>query len=233
VVVNTPAWVRGSSGTSRTPPTDPLTYAELLGSLAGRYASRGPLVYEVWNEPNQRAFWDTPGGPDAAVYTAMLRAAYPRIKQAAPNATVLGGSLAFNDAAYLQAMYAAGAGGAFDGLALHPYSGSHAPDSTADPTHSFTLAIDNAQQILAANGDASKPIWITEMGWSDVDVPDELRATFIQRAVELVRSRPGIAAFCAYTLEQEHDDANYGLVGPAGAPTQTWLAFGRAVATRR
>jgi hypothetical protein len=232
VVLNTPLWARGSTGSPRTPPTDPTSYADTLGALAARYAARTAMVYEVWNEPNQREFWASPSGPDPAAYTSMLRAAYARIKQSAPNATVLGGSLAFNDTAYLQAMYAAGAAGAFDGLALHPYSGSHPPDSTDDPWRSFVLALDHTQNVLAAHGEGSKPIWITEMGWSSADVPDELRATYLQRAVQIVRSRNNIAAFCAYTLEQA-DDPSFGLISPVGAQTYSWLSYGQAVAANR
>jgi hypothetical protein len=231
VVVSTPAWARNGSGSLMTPPADPDSFADFLARLAGHYADRPGMVYEVWNEPNQTQFWDTPEGPDPARYAALLHAAYGSIKAKAPSAIVLGGSIAFNDPGYLQGLYAGGGAGAFDGLALHPYSGSNPPDAVEDPSRSFIGAIDQAQSILASHGDANKPIWVTEMGWSQSDLSDDVRAGFLRRAVDLVRSRPNVAAFCAYTLDQEGDDAAFGLIGPSG-PTQSWLSYVQAVAKR-
>ena len=78
-------------------------------------------------------FWNTPSGPDARAYGQMLRTAYTRIKAAAPGATVLGGSIAFNDPDYLDDLYAlGGVAGAFDALALHPYSLGNSPDARTD-----------------------------------------------------------------------------------------------------
>ena len=56
----------------------------MLGFLAARYAARPGIAYEIWNEPNQVTFWNTPSGPDARAYGQMLRTAYTRIKAAAP-----------------------------------------------------------------------------------------------------------------------------------------------------
>ncbi|MBV9893726.1 MAG: cellulase family glycosylhydrolase [Chloroflexi bacterium] len=232
VVVSTPAWARGSTGSQMTPPAQPSAFGDFMGRLAAHYTNRAGMVYEVWNEPNQHQFWDALGGPDPATYTALLRASYQSIKSAAPSAVILGGSIAFNDPAFLQGMYAAGASGAFDGLALHPYSGTNPPDAVEDPSRSFVGAIDQAQDILSAHGDANKPIWITEMGWSQNDVSDEVRATYMASAVNLVRSRSSIAAFCAYTLDQQADDAAYGLIGSGGQPTRSWLSYVQAIAKR-
>jgi hypothetical protein len=143
-VLGTPGWARGHAGSLMTPPHDPADYGHALGYLAGRLAARRRLAYEIWNEPNQVTFWSMPTGPDADVYTAMLREAYASIKAVAPGAVVLGGSLAFNDRAYLQAMFAAGAAGSFDALAIHPYSLDYDPDSSAEPTRSFRMAIEDA-----------------------------------------------------------------------------------------
>jgi hypothetical protein len=232
VVVSSPPWARGGTGSQMTPPTQPQAFGDFLARLAAHYAARPGMVYEVWNEPNQRQFWDSPGGPDPAAYAALLRAGYSGIKTASPSSVVLGGSIAFNDPAFLQGMYAAGASGAFDGLALHPYSGSNPPDAVEDPSRSFVGAIDQAQAILSAHGDGGKPIWVTEMGWSQGDISDEVRATYFRSAVNLVRARPNVAAFCAYTLDQQGDDAQFGLIATNGTPTLSWTAYIQEVAKR-
>ena len=229
VVLGTPAWARGYTGSRMTPPSDVRAFGAALSFLAARYAGRLDIVYEVWNEPNQRQFWGTSTGPDAAAYARLLSAAYTAVKSVAPHATVLGGSIAFNDPNYLEALYAAGAGGHFDGLALHPYSDAFAPDATANPSRSFVTALDHSRQILAAHGDAEKPIWVTEMGWSTQDITDLQRADYLARAVQLVRDRPGVVAFCAYGLNQGDDFPDSGLVDAHGLPTASWDAYGRAV----
>jgi polysaccharide biosynthesis protein PslG len=235
VVVGTPGWARGDAGSVLTPPDKPADFASMFGRLAAHLAHRRAVAYEIWNEPNQVTFWATPNGPDAAVYTAMLQAAHSSIKAVAPAATVLGGSLAFNDRAYLEKMYAAGAAGHFDALSLHPYSLNYAPDSVADPTRSFRQAIDDALAVLDANGDADTPLWITEMGWSSHGLTDATRADYFTRAVELVRAQPRVAHFCAFELNQADvpQGQDVGLVAADGTPTQSWLAYGAAAARAR
>src|SRR5207244_11078032 len=125
------------------------------------------IAYEIGNEPNQDDFWDTDAGPDPTRYAQMLEASYARIKAAAPQAMVLGGSIAFNDRDYFEQMYQQGdVGKSFDALALHPYSLGHAPEQVADQIHSFALAVEGMSAVMAAHGEPNKPIWITEMGCS-------------------------------------------------------------------
>src|SRR5258707_9593204 len=66
--------------------SDPADYARIVGDLVNRYKGMGVHVYEVWNEPNNAAFW--PSGPDAREYTALLKAARPAIRAADPTAWV-------------------------------------------------------------------------------------------------------------------------------------------------
>jgi hypothetical protein len=232
VVISTPAWARGSTGSAMTPPSQPTAFGDFMARLATHYNDRPGMVYEIWNEPNQHQFWDSPAGQDPAAYTALLRSAYASIKATAPSAVVLGGSIAFNDPNYLEGMYAAGASGAFDGLAVHPYSGSNPPDAIEDASRSFIGAVEQAQTIMASHGDTHTPIWITEMGWSQSDVSDDVRAGYLTRAVDLVRSHPDVAAFCVYTLDQQGDDAQYGLIDTSGVATHSWRSYVQAVAQR-
>jgi hypothetical protein len=230
VMINTPAWARGNAGTSYSPPTRVEDYGDTLAYLAARYASRPGLAFEVWNEPNQVAFWNAPGGPDALTYARMLKAAYPRIKTAAPNATVVGGSIAFNDQAYLQGLYAfGGIAGSYDALSLHPYSNGLPPDVHGDGYQSFVLAMQNTMQTMATYGEASKPIWITEMGWSTDQVSEGLRAAYFRRALDMVRGWPQVAMFMAYVEDQADNEPAVGLITPAGNPTPSWLAYSLAV----
>jgi polysaccharide biosynthesis protein PslG len=133
------------------PPRDPSAYAAFVGYLAQRYGSRLAAI-EVWNEPDQ-ANQDYLAGPEKPQhYAAILRAAYPAIKQANPAVLVLGGSLVGSNGVFLRELYRAGIKGYYDGLAVHFY----------------TLALGSLRaihEVQLANGD-SKPLWLDEFGWS-------------------------------------------------------------------
>ena len=50
----------------------------------------------------------------------------------------------------------------FNGVALHPYTGKY---------QELTPEIEEVRQVLAANKDATKGLWITELGWSSQPPP--------------------------------------------------------------
>ncbi len=133
------------------PPRDPGDFAAFVAYLAQRYASSLAAI-EVWNEPDQanQLYFDGPNKPQR--YAALLRAAYPAIKQVDPNLPVLAGSLVGSNGVFLRALYAAGIKGFYDGLAVHFYT--------------LTLAALRAlHEVQLANGD-TKPMWLDEFGWS-------------------------------------------------------------------
>jgi len=230
VVIGTPAWARGGAGTRVTPPTKVEDYADTLAFLAQRYASKSGLAIEVWNEPNQVSFWNTPSGPDPLVYARMLKAAYARIKAVAPAVTVVGGSIAYNDPFYLQSLYAfGGIAGSYDAISLHPYAGANAPDATSDSYRSFKLAIEETIKTMGQYGASDKPIWITEMGWSTNNVSESLRTTYLRRAVEMARAWPQVAQFQVYNQNQTDDRPDMGMFTTEGAPTASWAAYSLAV----
>jgi hypothetical protein len=231
VVVGTPAWARSGLGTRFTPPDRAEDFADAVGYLAARYADRPAIAYEIWNEPNQIDFWDTEAGPDPVLYAQMLKASYTRIKAAAPNAIVLGGSIAFNDRDYLDAMYTdGGVAGSFDALALHPYSLGHGPEQVTDPVHSFSLAVASMSTVMTIHGEPKKPIWLTEMGWSTRLVGEAVRADYYRRAVSLIQQWPQVAVACVYQLRQDQDLPEFGMISDAGVPTDSWAAYVQAVA---
>jgi polysaccharide biosynthesis protein PslG len=230
-VIETPTWARRDGTDSFTPPVDPHDYADAVGMLAARYAGRPGLVWEIWNEPNRPEFWRP--APDPAGYVALLRHAYGAIKAADPDATVLGGVIAFNDLHFLGRMYEEGARGSFDGLALHPYAPGRAPDDRSNPSATF-LAVEDMRAVMVANDDGGTPIWITEMGWGLNSSTDALRATYLTRAVEQARAWPYLRAFCVYTLGQDigPDAATFGLLDAAGVPSRSWEAYVSAIRRR-
>ena len=166
-VVDSPAWETGSSN-EHTPPANPQDYAALLRMLASRFGTR-VSAYEIWNEEDAPGWWA--GAPNPGAYAELLKAAYPAIKSANPNATVLVGGLTGNDFAFMEGLYAAGAKGFFDAVAVHtdtacnilsPYNFLRGTDNRII-TDSF-LAYREVHRVMLANGDG-KPIWMTELSW--------------------------------------------------------------------
>ena len=206
-VVDTPQWETGSSD-EHTPPANPEDYAAFVGGLAQRF---GPHVaaYELWNEEDSPSWWV--GAPDPAAYAALLKASYPVIKAAEPNATVLVGGLTGNDYPFLEQLYQDGAKGYFDAVAVHtdtacniasPYSFLRENDGHMIPD-SF-LAYREVHNVMLANGD-DKPIWMTELSWRTTSaeceegfwagrkaqgVTEQQQATYLSPGLQLPRTGP-------------------------------------------
>jgi hypothetical protein len=133
------------------PPSEPAAYAEFVAYLAQRYGTKLAAI-EIWNEPDQINELYFAGPEKAKRYAALLRLAYPAIKQANPQVLVLAGSLVGSNGIFLRALYAAGIKGFYYALAVHFYT------LTLDALRSF-------RRVQLANGD-SKPLWLDEFGWS-------------------------------------------------------------------
>ena len=114
-IMYTPGWAR-PAGTSATYGPDPAKFAAFAKAAAAHYSALGVHTYEVWNEPNIKSFW-TPS-PNVGDYTRLLKAAYPAIKGADPQATVLSGGTApapddgtsYSPVSFLKGIYANGGG---------------------------------------------------------------------------------------------------------------------------
>ncbi len=143
-----------------------------FGAAVQRYGPRGsfwsehpsvperPITrWEIWNEPNNPIYKDPP-----RTYAKLLGIASNAIKAADANAEViLGGMFGTPKGGasatawrYLADLYAAGAGSNFDAVALHPY----APNVAG-----ITYQMGRIRSVLASHDDASKPTFITEIGW--------------------------------------------------------------------
>ena len=196
-LIGTPAWANGGQA-NNVPPSNMNDYADFARWAATHFRGR-VAAWEVWNEPNQSAFWST---TDPGQYAAMLRAAYPAFKAGDPGATVVGGVVALNDDAWLARMYAAGARGSFDVLSTHPYQGpaNAAPEVPDNGQAWVTDHIGAVHTLMVANGDGNKPIWATEIGWSShantgseptwkLGVSEQQQADFTVRTVQMLATR--------------------------------------------
>ncbi len=169
---------------ARPPKTSPLLlapehdadFARFVAAFAEHFRGRVGYII-VWNEPNLSQEWGY-RQPSPAAYTQMLCQVYAAVKQATPDVKVLAGALAptlapagsdwgMNDLDYLQGMYAAGAAGCFDLLAVHSYGWTFGPDEPASPDAVNFNRVELLREIMVRNGDADKHAMITEGGWND------------------------------------------------------------------
>jgi hypothetical protein len=161
------------------PPADPQTMARFATALVKRYGTHGtywkctnfpvagwscpepyrPIqMWEVWNEPDLGAWWK--GAPSATDYLDLLKAVHDAVKAADPQAKIVLGSMtnrAAQDDGFLAQLYALGAKNYFDYLSLNAY---------ARDVGSMMAFVKAVRGIAAANGDAAKPLVVTEWGWA-------------------------------------------------------------------
>jgi hypothetical protein len=257
VVLNAPAWANGSND-PLVPPSDPATYAKFIGKFVAHNKSVGAVAgYEIWNEPDENAFWHPQ--PDVARYTALLKASYASIKAADPGATVVTGPTTGNNYSWIQQLYGNGAGGSFDVVAVHTDTAclDRGPDAFyRDPGGQLAqytfLGYRSVHDVMAANGDGAKPIWMSELGWSSTGggptsctrgqwngqkpsgVSEAAQAQYLTQAYACLANDPYVQKADWFTLRDTSgngvDELNhYGLVHTDGSPKPDLSAF-RSVA---
>jgi len=186
-----PKWSRAQGDAVGTfaPPDNYADFGDFVHTLVDRYKGR-IRAYQIWNEPNIYPEWGNYAiSPEK--YTELLKVAATRAREADPNAVIIAGALAstialqpeaappnnaLNDLLFLQRMYDAGAAPYFDIMAMQDYGLWSGPSDRR--MHPRVMNFGRPQfvrDLMVANGDAHKPIWISEMGWNAVpdDVPDK------------------------------------------------------------
>ena len=255
-----PKWAQSTPG-DFAPPANFDDYGDYVAAVAARYRGR-IQYYQIWNEPNNYPEWGEQP-VDAEAFTRLLCLAYRRIKAVDPEARVIapaltptisldpgpGPDLGFNDFIYLQRMYDAGAGQCFDIMSAQGYGLFSGPtDQRLRPraiNFSHPLYI---RDIMVKNGDARKPIWISEMNWNAVpdsvadkrfgQVSLETQAAYLPMAYDRIRREwpwVGVAFtwFFKRATDAEKDQAMYyfRLVDPDFTPMPVYEAI-KAYATK-
>jgi hypothetical protein len=215
VVYGAPAWA-AAGGLA---PAGSVGYAQYLAALVGRYGPNGSLWaeqpslprmpirdWQIWNEPNLTLFW-TPQ-PFAQPYVALLKAARQAVRGQDPGARLILAGLPNISWVALRQIYKAGGKGAFDAVALHPYTGS---------ARNILRLVRLARKETKRFHDGRVPIWLTEISWAaskgkvkglpGLVTDDRGQATRLRKAVRRIareRKRYRIGKVFWYTwLSQE------------------------------
>jgi len=238
LVQSTPCWAssapasvlkncvpQGDSAAGSWPPSSPAAVSAFAGFtafLAQRYASSLAAI-EIWNEPDQ-SNEDYFAGPEKPKrYAAMLKAAYPAIKQADPRVPVLAGSLVGSNGVFLRALYAAGIKGYYDGLSVHFY----------------TLVLGSLRAIhetQLANGD-NTPLWLSEFGWTSCwpkyrtqqeqgCVTPAVQAANLSNTYRSLARTPWVAAEVMYKLQGSTGE-DFGVLSATGVRKPSFTALAK------
>jgi len=258
-----PAWSQSAANRvpGYAPPADFTDYVNYAVTVATRY--KGVIHhYQIWNEPNISPEWGH-AAPDPEAYTDLLCRTYKALKAVDPSITVITGTLAptnaidgqnLNDYVFLQRMYDAGAGHCFDILGVQGYG------LLSGPTDHRTRAMDInyshglwLRDLMIANGDAAKAIWIGEMAWNPVpDTPgiadkmrfgqvgDEQAARYAIEGYERARTEwPWVGVICYWYFKRADESIKdqswyyFRLVDPDFTPRPVYDAFKAYALSRR
>ncbi len=216
VISGTPTW----AGFPLNGHPNPATYAAFASAVATRYQGK-ISAYEIWNEPNGVTFWSP---VSAKAYTDLLKAAYPAIKAADPDATVIGGVLgavgnipgvSISAVKFVTQMYADGAHGFFDALSFHPYHYVTPFSKGTEPGEPIEQ-VAAIRALMAANGDAALKLWATEYGLPTSVVSQSQQAAYIHDFVVAWQQVAGAGPMFIYTTRDSatgafDDEANFGI----------------------
>jgi hypothetical protein len=237
-------WAQSIPGQDHSPPTSSAAYAAYAAALAQRYGTGGSFwqshpevqpepvdTYEIWNEPDNPAFWSP--SPDAGAYADLYAGARAAIDAVQPGARVIVGGLT-HPRSFLAEVLAADPAlrGQIDGVAIHPYG--RTPERILHSVGGARLELDTL-------GMPGVPLYITELGWTTrppgaLDyLPGRLRPGYIERTIaELGHVNCGIAATILYTWvtpERNPADAQdwFGIHPPDGASSPDAEAFAAGI----
>ena len=184
-----PRWARPQTDDftkwDKGPPQDFNNYANFVATLATRYKGRVGH-FQVWNEPNLTGEWGgKPISPEQ--YGLLLKFTYERVKAVNPAALIVTAGLAQTDdnpttnnmseLTFIQGLYDAGAQPYFDILSVMGYGIGHSPEDRrvgADRYNFSRLLL--VHDIMARNGDAAKPVWVSEYGW--ISLPSDWKGSY-------------------------------------------------------
>lgn len=181
--------------------------------------------WELWNEPNIRVFWEPE--PDPQTFARIAIAGYHAAKRGNPNAVVMTPALAGphgngDRLEFLDTILAAGVKDATDAISIHPYRQTTPEESDL---------VGELRHIHEASG--GKPIWYTEMCWTNQIPGGSVESRTAQMLVRCVALSLGSGLVDKIIWFRFHDpgvdrfytEHNYGLCANDLTPKPAWFAF--------
>jgi len=200
-------------------------YARWAAAAAKHFHGRH-VIWEIWNEPNG-FFWKPK--PDVQQYTALALAAAKAIREAEPDATIVGPALSGFEWPYFEAFLKSGVLEYLDAVSVHPYRSPRTPPETAAVDYQKLRGL-----IERYAPDAAKkkmPILSGEWGYSSAagEVPLETQGDFAARQ-QLSNLLNGVPLSIWYDWKNDGADPkdheqNFGTVTDNLQPKPAYLAL--------
>ena len=145
---------------------------------------RNHIIWEIWNEPNNSGTWKPT--PNAAQYATLALAACKAIRQADPNATIIGPAADRFPSDLLDSVMTMGVINYLDAVSVHPYRGNLNPETAPYYTPSSTpndRGYHWLDSLIALYEPACRtiPIICSEWGYSSSSVSLETQADYLVR----------------------------------------------------
>ncbi len=260
--------VSGTGGTLKAPARLPVSgagrtgWVSFLTAAVARYGPTGSFwsehpgvpatpirAWQIWNEPNFKYFI---AKPNPAEYGKLVKVSYSALRAADPAAqVVLAGlfsrpkgsrtaagkhkSLNWYASDFVSQMYkrTPGVKTRFNGVALHPYTiyAKELPEVTEE-----------FRNVLTANRDGGKALWITELGWSSGKASGGNlfakgpagQAKELRTAFTLLRNKQArwkVKSVFWFSIDDAPGACNFcgasGLFGEGFVPKQSWYSYVR------
>jgi hypothetical protein len=185
-------------------------WREYVSEVAQRFPA---AVIEVWNEPNESAFWK--GGPNPQRYSELVAEARRAIDAVDPGITLLGGSVSNRISAgngdmtmrsFLARAYSASPslGASIDALSIHLYGQM----TSFGANTLFARSFDDVRTVLGNHGDAGRRIWVTETGLTTSGgraVSDAVQADGLLREYRRLMTMPDVETMIIHSLYTQVD----------------------------
>ncbi len=173
-----------------------LRFVARVQEIVGHYRSQANPIrhWEIWNEEDICVGGYCPR-IDPEFYGRILVDVYHAIKAIDPGATVVLGGISpkgFEYASnYLSDLYGTTALQThlgqygyhpFDAVGAHPY-----PETFTSPNPGLADVLDSrVKAVMNANGDATKKVWLTEMGWNSSQVTESSQASYLTQSYQMM-----------------------------------------------
>lgn len=181
-------------------------YARYCYEVANHFKGR-VKYFEVWNEWN----WGTGNNTNKRgdQYGKLIVAASAAIREANPDAYIIGMALGVTDNNYVADVLSyPGAYEAMDAIAAHPYSFPRKPEGEVSAN------LQGIRDVFTAKGLQPLPVWMTEMGWPSGNPPygisETMSAAYGVRALAWALANPDIVErFFWYDFQNDGTDKDY------------------------
>jgi hypothetical protein len=200
-------------------------FARWAAAAAKHFKGRR-IIWEIWNEPNI-SFWKPK--PDVTQYTALALATARAVREADPNATIIGPATSEVPLKFLEEFFAAGALAHLDAVSVHPYrSYKKAPETAVEDYARLRAMI---ERHAPTSEKRRMPIISGEWGYSTFTkgVSLETQAAFVVRQ-QLANLLAGVPLSIWYDWKNDGTDPNerehnFGVVANDMKPKPAYIAL--------